>query len=125
MWLESLLPDEFLYRKGYLFPLIRNKGTKLKHQWPLIAGLLLPVCLSACADDETLIDQTGKVLFIALEGGVYGIQGNDGKNYDPVNLPPAFQKHDLLVRFTARERKDQVSFHQCGAIVEIIAIELR
>lgn len=63
---------------------------------------------------ETLIDQTGKVPFIALEGGFYGIQGHDGENYDPVDLPPAFQKHDLLVRFTARERKDQVSFHQWG-----------
>lgn len=125
MRLESLLPDEFLYRKRYLFPSIQNEGTKLKHRWLLIAGLFLPVCLSACADDETLIDQTGKVLFIALEGGFYGIQGDDGKNYDPVNLPPAFQKHDLLVRFTARERKDKVSIHQWGAIVEIITIELR
>lgn len=45
----------------------------------------------------------GTVTKVELEGGFWGIKGEDGNDYRPVNeLPPAFRKEGLKVIFEFR-----------------------
>ena len=68
---------------------------------------------------------TGTVQFMNLEGGFFAIRGDDGVTYDPTNLPSAFQRNALRVRFEARIRPDLGGIHMVGPIVEVISIEAR
>jgi hypothetical protein len=77
---------------------------------------------TACTGADMMIKKGGTVRYISLEGGFYGIVGDDGKNYDPVNLPSGFQEDQLKVKFEGRILKDQVSFHMWGEIIEIESI---
>ena len=66
---------------------------------------------------------TGTVVFLSFEGGFYGIKGDDGKNYDPANLPEEFRKDGLRVQFEAKRPTRQASFHMWGVIVELVHIQ--
>lgn len=55
----------------------------------------------------------GKIQKINLEGGFFGIIGDDGQKYDPVNLADEFRKDGLAVKFTVRERPAPSAF-VCG-----------
>lgn len=61
---------------------------------------------------------TGEIHFSTLEGGFYGIIGDDGKKYQPTNLPRKFKKDGLAIKFDAK-RKDVISTFQWGTIVEL------
>ena len=85
----------------------------------MIARLAPVLVLFACAflapacttDNGDTFVSTGTVIFVALEGGFYGIKGDGGINYDPINLAGEFQKDGLRVRFEAKELTDRASFH--------------
>ncbi|MBM4160711.1 MAG: hypothetical protein FJ217_06400 [Ignavibacteria bacterium] len=80
--------------------------------------------LGSCInEDEDTVKLTGTVIYVSLEGGFYGIRGDDGKNYDPVNLSEEFRKEGLRIRFEARELKGQVSVHMWGVLIEIVSIQ--
>ena len=64
----------------------------------------------------------GTVVHKGIEGGFYAIDGDDGRKYDPINLPESFRKDGLKVKVTARRRRDAMSLHMYGAIVEIVNI---
>ena len=66
--------------------------------------------------------RTGKIQYIDLEGGFYGIISDDGEHYDPINLPLEFQEEDLRVEFKLRILKNQSSFHMWGIVVEVLKI---
>ena len=66
---------------------------------------------------------TGTVVYLSFEGGFYGIKGDDGRHYDPVNLPQDFRVDGLRVRFGAKELKDMSSYHQWGVLVELFHIQ--
>lgn len=66
---------------------------------------------------------TGTVVYLPIEGGFYGIQGDDGKKYDPANLPREFRKDGLRVRYEVKEVKGRASVHMWGTIVEVVHIE--
>jgi hypothetical protein len=66
-----------------------------------------------------LVSGTGTVLWYGLEGGFFAIRGDDGKVYDPINLPAAFARDGLKVRFSAKVRHDMGSIHMVGEMVEI------
>lgn len=66
-----------------------------------------------------MISGTGSVEWFGIEGGFFAIRGDDGRVYEPMNLPPAFERAGLRVRFTARLRKDVGSFRMVGEVVEI------
>jgi hypothetical protein len=59
---------------------------------------------------------------LSFEGGFYGIVGDDGKNYDPLNMPQEFRVDGLRVRFTAN-MTDNISIHMWGHIVRLVSIE--
>ena len=72
---------------------------------------------------QDIISETGTVKYIDLEGGFYGIIGDDGKQYDPINLSQEFQKDNLKVSFDAKICEDMVSIHMWGKLIEIVRIE--
>ncbi|HEX3035703.1 MAG TPA: hypothetical protein VHT73_11335 [Thermodesulfobacteriota bacterium] len=72
---------------------------------------------------ENTILKRGTVRFIDLEGGFYGIIGDDGKKYDPINLSQEFQVDGLPVRFEAEVRDDVAAMRMWGTPIEIVRIE--
>ncbi len=65
----------------------------------------------------------GTVQLINLEGGFYGIAGDDGLKYDPTSLKKEFQQDGLHVHFEGRILTGMVNTHQWGTIIEITRIE--
>jgi hypothetical protein len=102
----------------------------------LAAGALLlsaPACSRAGADPVSadpgsvvrsgdVVFGTGTVRWFDFEGGFFAIAGDDGKTYDPIQLPAEFRANDLRVRFRARIRNDRVSAHMAGPIVEVLEV---
>lgn len=74
-------------------------------------------------EDENVISGTGTVVYIRLEGGFYGIMGDDGKRYYPLNLPEEYRVEGLRVRFEGVIRSDVATFHMWGTPVELKSIE--
>jgi inhibitor of cysteine peptidase len=70
-----------------------------------------------------IITLTGTIVFKDIEGGFYGIIGDDGKNYEPSNLSDEFKKDGLKVKFTARLHTDWASISMFGTIIELLDIE--
>ena len=65
----------------------------------------------------------GTVTYVDLEGGFFGILSETGEHFDPINLPEAFQKDGLKVRFWYEEQKSAVGIHMWGRIIKIQKIE--
>jgi hypothetical protein len=66
---------------------------------------------------------TGTVLHMDVEGGFFGIVGDDSVKYHPVELAPAFQKDGLRVKFSARPT-NATTMHMWGKAVELKSIEV-
>ena len=92
-----------------------------KHIIPPIILIVVIVGLSGCTDNNN--DETGTIQYNDFEEGFYGIVGDDGEAYDPINLPTEFEEDGLRVKYTIEILEDQVGFHMWGTIVEIIEIE--
>ena len=71
---------------------------------------------------EDTFEIMGTVTYKHIGGGFYAIDGDDGRKYDPINLPDSFRKDGLKVKVTARLKKDAMSFHMYGAIIEVVNI---
>jgi hypothetical protein len=82
--------------------------------------IALPSCTT---ENDDAVKVTGTIVFLSFEGGFYGIKGDDGKNYDPTNLPQEFRSDGLRVRFAAKELPGRASVHMWGTIVEIVTIQ--
>lgn len=98
---------------------------KLVYLAILLVVIVAMVIPATCASEgrRNKVSGTGTVTFIELEGGFFGIVGDDGKKYDPLNLSKDFQQDGLKVHFTASVRPDIVTIRQWGTIVEITKIE--
>ena len=66
-----------------------------------------------------IIETTGTVTWVPLEGGFYGIIADDGTQYDPLNLPEEYAHDGFRIGFTATEEQDVASFHMWGTSVTI------
>ena len=64
----------------------------------------------------------GSIVYKDLEGGFFAIKGDDGRIYDPINLPDPFKKDGLKVKVYAKLRKDMGSIYMVGDIIEIIDV---
>ena len=70
-----------------------------------------------------IIEGTGTITYIVIEGGFYGIiTANDG-HWDPINLRSEFTVDGLRVKFKAKIRDDLHSYHMWGRIIELIYIK--
>ena len=87
--------------------------------------LLITIALTGgcIGDEDTIVDKTGTVQYIDLEGGFYGIVDDDGNKYDPVNLPDEYKEDGLRVKFSGCILKDQVSIHMWGTLIELTDIQ--
>lgn len=65
----------------------------------------------------------GTVTHVDLEGGFYGITGDDGKQYDPLNLDEKYRVNGLRVAFEAGEAKDTATTRMWGTPVNLVFIE--
>ena len=63
--------------------------------------------------------------WMTFEGGFFAIRSWDGVTYDPLALPAAFEEDGLAVRATLRIRRDIVTIHQSGQVVEVLDISRR
>ena len=98
----------------------------------LAAGACSPMLPNDAPDDSVRVGYvtrdgdrvsgTGTLEWFALEGGFFAIRGDDGKVYDPMNLPPAFARAGARVRFEARIRADMAGIHGVGEIVELTRV---
>jgi hypothetical protein len=70
---------------------------------------------------ETL-EISGTVVHKNLEGGFFIIEGDDGRIYDPINLPETVKKDGLKVTVNAKVRNDVGGIHMVGDIIEIVDI---
>lgn len=73
-------------------------------------------------DEENMFKMEGTIKYIGLEGGFYGIIGDDGKKYQPINLPDEYRVDGLRVWFKARAREDLATIYMWGTPIEIIEI---
>jgi hypothetical protein len=85
----------------------------------------LPSSKNKPAHPTDSFEIVGNVTYKNIEGGFYAIDGDDGKKYNPINLPEAFKKDGLKVKVTARSKKEAMSFHMYGAIIEVVNIEAK
>ncbi|MFX0024554.1 MAG: hypothetical protein ACFE9S_19725 [Candidatus Hermodarchaeota archaeon] len=73
--------------------------------------------------NQDIVQGTGTIIYLSFEGGFYGISSDDGKGYDPINLPTEYEIDGLRVKFVG-EILDLVSFHMWGQIIKILSIKL-
>ena len=85
-------------------------------------SVILLITLSYALQEDEVVSGTGTITYLSLEGGFFGIVGDDGEHYDTVNLDEEFRVDGLRVQFKARISENQVSGHMWGTIVEIIEI---
>lgn len=103
---------------------IQNISAVYKRPWEDVTGSEKTFELNVdVVSQENLIRTTGTVVYMNLEGGFYGIAGDDNVNYDPLNLKEEFREDGLEVEFTAYPAEDMASFHMWGQIVEIRSIK--
>jgi hypothetical protein len=87
--------------------------------------LLQPGCTSVPTGLSRLVSADGVVRYVALEGGFYSLESDNGDRFDPTNLPADFKQDGLPVRFTGRVRTDMMSIHAYGEILTLTAITTR
>ena len=118
----------------------------MKHMMPLLLIFAGLVALNGCQNGShvsaslqvsgaDIVEQhesspetfpiTGTVTYVAIEGGFFAITGDDGKTYDPLNLPDSLKIDGLKIQCTAREKEDVVGFHMYGIMIEILDITVR
>ena len=90
--------------------------------------LFLGTVLTACTSTQqngggVMVEGTGTINHIELEGGFYGIVTDDGRQFDPIDLDESFKEDGLRVRFRAQTVEGVSSIHMWGTLVEIVTIE--
>ena len=63
---------------------------------------------------------TGKIVYQDLGMGFWGIVGDDGREWLPVNLPTILQVKGKRVRVNVRQVEDGVSMFMWGTMVELV-----
>ena len=89
----------------------------------ILAFLVTILACVSCDTSTEYIEIEGTVRYIDLEGGFWGITVDDGRKFDPLNLPEKFKKDGLRVNVKLRPRDEMAGLHMWGQIVEIIQIE--
>lgn len=88
----------------------------------LLLLLFSQTCLAAESPSPTnqAFHLTGQVTSFNIPGGLfYGVLGDDGIKYQPVNLPRKFKKEGAIIQFDAQPKANVMSAFQWGTIVEL------
>jgi hypothetical protein len=65
----------------------------------------------------------GRVVYRDNNGGFFGILADDGRQYEPTNLDPAYHVEGLRVKFAGSRDTLMLGRHQWGNPVEIAKVE--
>jgi putative hemolysin len=88
-----------------------------------VVAVLASGCIAASGQDEGRISGNGTITYIDLEGGFYGIVGDDGEQYLPLDLDRQYQVDGMRVAFTAETEKDTVTIQQWGTPIRVLSLE--
>lgn len=72
---------------------------------------------------QEIVEFAGKVVYVPIEGGFWGLVDDQGAKYDPGTLPRSYRKEGLEVRVRAKVLQDVVTFRMWGRRVELLQIE--
>ena len=100
----------------------------------LLLATMVVLAFAGCAENPTHIDTdpggvsmfgntTGTVRHQDIEGGFFGIVADDSTKYDVGELPAAFQKDGLRVKFSLRATNNGTTTRMWGKRVELSSIE--
>ena len=88
----------------------------------LFVSILLTGCWLIDQDEPEIRAASGIVTYLSLEGGFWGILGDNEQNYDPLNLHEEYKIEDLHISFLYKVSDQQNSFHMWGTIIEILTV---
>jgi len=102
----------------------------------LVAGVLVTallgasVALAGCDNTDNadtparaLVEGSGVVRFVSIEGGCWLITADDGTSYHPLRLDEPYRRDGLRVRFSGRPRTDVAGFCP-GTPIELRSIAI-
>ncbi|MBD3426640.1 MAG: hypothetical protein GF409_05370 [Candidatus Omnitrophica bacterium] len=95
----------------------------MKTRTVILILALAAILAGACNTHSEYIRAEGIVTRIELEGGFWGIKTDDGRKFDPLNLPDEFKKDGLRVNVRLKPRDEMAGFHMWGQVVEVLRIE--
>lgn len=65
----------------------------------------------------------GKVTYQDFSGGFYGIIGDDGREYRPINMPEQLKKDGAKVSVVLAKASEEVSIFMWGESVKIVSFQ--
>jgi hypothetical protein len=72
---------------------------------------------------ENSIQILGKIIYLSIEGGFWGIESQEGKKYFPIDgLPRPFQKENIQIKATVVP-SPEFNVHMWGRAIKIKEIE--
>ena len=74
--------------------------------------------------EGVVVEGVGRIHYVDLEGGFYGITTEGGARYLPSNLPANLHRHDTAVRFRGRLRTDAMTIRMWGTSLHVEEIEI-
>ncbi|OUD14961.1 hypothetical protein [Thioflexithrix psekupsensis] len=84
-----------------------------------------PIPLSeVIAESEETLHFNGKITYVDVEGGFYGITADDGRRFMPTNLPDKFKQAELAVAVQAVIAEDVIGIHMWGQSIELLQIDV-
>lgn len=72
---------------------------------------------------QGIISEAGQIRFVNLDEGFFGIIGEDGRKFEPINLAENFKINRQNITFRAKARPDILTTHMWGMPVEILDIK--
>ncbi len=88
-----------------------------------LSFISIPVqAMEADSTDKEVIQFSGTMVYVELEGGFYGIKSDSGQHYLPVTLDDAFAQEGLEVKVRASTLPRQMGFRSWGRLIDIISI---
>lgn len=73
---------------------------------------------------NNMITVTGTIIFKNIEGGILGLDGNDGHKYTPRNLKPEYRRPGLVLEITGTINEDLLSYKQYGQMIEVKSVKI-
>lgn len=65
----------------------------------------------------------GKVVYQKLEGGFWGVVGEDGREWRPVNMPEQLKQEGKEVDLKVKEVDEEMSIFMWGTPVRILSFQ--
>ena len=69
-----------------------------------------------------MVSGVGTVVYVDIEGGFWGIVGDDGSHFLPANLPDSCKVNGLRVKFLGREGKPVMDIRMWGTPLRLLSV---